>query len=224
MSAATQAPIGERLAALRRSAGLRKLDIATATGVHVRTIGDIESGRRTPTRTTLARIEVALGVREMTDRERLLHELRDDVRAGRVETRSTEWYRRREQARWSDPEYRERKNEETRRRYYERRAKRDAAAAHVRALRTSGPGIDRPSMRSQIERRTAARRMARASCEPKIKQLKREEIERLDAVVVQIKAAETPACPATTMRGGFRVACILRGEHAGHVGVHGDRW
>lgn len=158
------------------------------------------------------------------ERQRLMDELRELVRSGQVERGSAEWSRLRERARASDPEWRERKAAENRRRYHEKRAKRDAAASLTLRRRIA----DRPSVRSQLAERRAARaerkRMSRPSTETKLVKLRKHEIERIDAVIGEIKAAEGSACTATTWRDGFRVPCMLRGEHQRHVSTRGDSW
>lgn len=32
------------------------------------------------------------------------------------------------------------------------------------------------------------------------------------------------ACTATTMRGGFRIACVVKGKHTAHVTARGETW
>ncbi len=158
------------------------------------------------------------------ERQKLMEELRGLVRDGQVEMGSAEWSKLRERARAADPEWRERKAAENRRRYHEKRAKRDAAASHALHRRIA----DRPSVRSQLAERRASRaerkRMSRPSTEAKLVKLRRNEIERIDVVVGEILTAEKAACTATTWRNGFRVPCMFHGEHSRHVSTRGDSW
>lgn len=56
-------PIAARLKKLRESSGLTALELADKSGLHVRTINQIEQGRRpTPTMATLVSLSKALGV------------------------------------------------------------------------------------------------------------------------------------------------------------------
>lgn len=53
--------LGERLAALRQAAGLSRRQLASLAGLADRHIGDIESGRLSPTLRTIERLASALG-------------------------------------------------------------------------------------------------------------------------------------------------------------------
>lgn len=99
-----------------------------------------------------------------------------------------------------------------------RRAKRDAEARALREKRLA----ERKSYRTQMAERVASKRMSKAAQEPMIRELRRAEVELIDRVVRETLA--DGSCRATTFRGGFRVSCILRGEHTRHVGIHGDHW
>jgi hypothetical protein len=111
----------------------------------------------------------------------------------------------------------------------ERRAARDAKAAKLREAREAAAAepvepYDNRVYRSQMADRAASRRMSRASSEPKIIELQRADLERIEAVVVEITAAEAVACKATTWRHGFRVRCMMTGEHSTHISTRGDAW
>lgn len=187
----------------------------------------------------------AATIDQQTERQRLMAELYADLRAGLVVKNSTEWHRRRSRALRADPAILERKRaaereayrrnskrkpwaqyvEDVRRAAEERRAARDAKAAGVRARKAARAVSYRSQMAERAASdRLAAKRMSHASSEPKIKALKRAEVERIEAIALSIREAERGECVATTMRGGFRVACIARGDHGVHVGAHGDRW
>jgi hypothetical protein len=105
-----------------------------------------------------------------------------------------------------------------------KRAKRDAEARALRERRLAERASYRAQFAARVESKRRAKRMAKASTEPSIIKLREDEMQRIDAIAREIRATEQLACPATTTRGGFRVACILSGEHERHVGVHGDRW
>lgn len=86
----------------------------------------------------------------------------------------------------------------------------------------------------------AARAIARSIGGQKMAAGALEESVRVKRWAAEIEADETQAdlearkalgletgglrCCATTMRRGFRVGCIRRGEHKLHAGPHGDVW
>jgi DNA-binding XRE family transcriptional regulator len=54
--------LGQRLRALRLSAGLTQAELARRTGIHRPNIARVEAGRHTPSLETLARLAAAIGV------------------------------------------------------------------------------------------------------------------------------------------------------------------